>query len=166
MRSKFREGLLEDSTSSSVFDPSLSASAINARKYIRHPSSVPIHFHVIESGHIAEVSAARNVSRGGLSFQSDVPLPKGTRLNIEIPIDRPPFEARAVVVWSQIDDAYFTIGVEFEDESLVHSVRMVEQVCYIEHYRKFVAETEGRLLSSEDAAQEWVSLYAADFPRH
>lgn len=140
--------------------------SVNARKYIRHPSSVPIRFSVIESGRTPAMSSARNVSRGGLAFESDVPLPIGTRLNIEIPIDEPVFSARAVVVWSSIEASNFTIGVEFEDEALAYSVRMVEQVCYIEHYRKFIAESEGRLLSSEDAAQEWVALYAEDFPRH
>jgi len=144
----------------------LTAASINARKYIRHPSSVPIHVNVIESSGVPATSSAKNVSRGGLSFESDIPLSKGTRLDIEIPIDHPPFSARAIVVWSSIEEAHFNIGVEFEDEALIHSVRMVEQVCYIEHYRKFVAESEGRLLSSEDAAQEWVALYAADFPRH
>ncbi len=41
---------------------------------------------------------------------------------------------------------------------------MVEQVCYIEDYRRFVLMHEGRELSQEDAASEWIAKYAAQFP--
>jgi hypothetical protein len=39
---------------------------------------------------------------------------------------------------------------------------MVEQVCHIEHYRKEVMVCEGRQLTSEDAAKEWVAKYASN----
>ncbi|MEQ8937648.1 MAG: PilZ domain-containing protein, partial [Gammaproteobacteria bacterium] len=44
-------------------------------------------------------------------------------------------------------------------------LRMVEQLCHIEHYRNEIARVEGRELSSEQAAQEWISKYAESFPR-
>ena len=40
---------------------------------------------------------------------------------------------------------------------------MVEQICHVEHYRRQVRQIEGRQLDGEEAAQEWVSKYAADF---
>ena len=40
---------------------------------------------------------------------------------------------------------------------------MVAQFCQIEDYRRDMAETEGRLLSSEEAAKEWIVQYAEDF---
>lgn len=43
-------------------------------------------------------------------------------------------------------------------------MRMIEQICHIEHYRKEVERQEGRRLSSQDAADEWISRYAGDFP--
>jgi hypothetical protein len=42
--------------------------------------------------------------------------------------------------------------------------RMVEQVCYIENYKKVVYQTEGRLLTAEEAAMEWICKYASQFP--
>ncbi len=42
---------------------------------------------------------------------------------------------------------------------------MIEQVCYIEQYRKEVLKKEGRKLSGEEAAMEWVEKYAKDSPR-
>jgi hypothetical protein len=41
---------------------------------------------------------------------------------------------------------------------------MVEQVCYIENYKKMVYQTEGRQLTTEEAAMEWIGKYASQFP--
>ena len=41
---------------------------------------------------------------------------------------------------------------------------MIEQICHIEHYRKEVERLEGRALSAHEAAGEWISKYAGDFP--
>jgi len=41
---------------------------------------------------------------------------------------------------------------------------MIEQICHIDHYRKEVLEREGRQLSSAEAAMEWVTKFAQDFP--
>jgi hypothetical protein len=38
---------------------------------------------------------------------------------------------------------------------------MVEQICFIEHYKNEVLETEGRALTSEQAAAEWIEKYGA-----
>jgi hypothetical protein len=42
---------------------------------------------------------------------------------------------------------------------------MVEQICHIEHYKREVAEREGRELSGQQAAKEWIAKYAASFPQ-
>jgi ABC-type Fe3+-hydroxamate transport system substrate-binding protein len=42
---------------------------------------------------------------------------------------------------------------------------MVGQVYQIEHYRQEVEQLEGRILGSEEAAEEWIQRYAADFNR-
>jgi hypothetical protein len=41
---------------------------------------------------------------------------------------------------------------------------MVEQVCHIENYRKVVYQAEGLLLRAEEAAMEWISKYASQYP--
>lgn len=136
------------------------------RRFIRHPSSVPIVFDVIECGRGSGSTELRNVSRGGVCFFNESPLPIGARVHLEIPIDSPPFEVIGQVAWCHVDEDHFLIGIAFDDKSVAYSVRMVEQVCYIEHYRQWVSQSEGRELSSEQAAKEWVALYAADFPKH
>lgn len=43
--------------------------------------------------------------------------------------------------------------------------RMESQCFQIDRYRWEVRRTEGRLLSEDEAAREWIQRYAADFAR-
>lgn len=49
------------------------------------------------------------------------------------------------------------------DTNNAFKARMVEQVCQIKKYHQTL-EQQGRVLSIEEAAMEWISRYAADFP--
>ena len=69
-----------------------------------------------------------------------------------------------VVVWcTQIDENY-EIGVRFCDTRNAFRIRILEQLCHIENYRQERQKSEGRNLSREEAAQEWISRYAYNFP--
>jgi hypothetical protein len=68
------------------------------------------------------------------------------------------------VVWCREEAGEFQVGVKFTEEETAYAVRMVEQLCYIEHYRQSVQETEGRKLSGEEAALEWIEKFAGNFP--
>ena len=133
------------------------------REYIRHPSEIPIEYIV------AEPSAPRaeymsNVSLGGLSFRAFSAVPVGKTISIFIPLVLPRFEAHGRVVWCRdIDDGY-EVGVQFIDMDEAFRARMVEQICHIEAYRNKVQMAEGRRLSSEEAATEWIRKYAGEFP--
>jgi len=134
------------------------------RRYLRHPSDVPIRYH------LGEVVANRhdyllNIGQGGLCFTSNRALPVGARIQIEIPIAEPAFRAEGIVAWSHARDGDFETGVRFAGAETEYNLRMVEQLCQIEHYRREVREREGREISSEEAALEWIRQYAADFPR-
>lgn len=137
------------------------------RRFIRHPSGIPIDFNVIESLHVSGgISPMMNISRGGLCFYCDTPFPAGTALHLSIPVETPAYEVDGRVAWSRMEEEHFVIGVSFDDSATAFNIRMVEQICYIEQYRKVISESEGRELSSEEAAMEWIEKYAADFPRH
>ncbi len=133
------------------------------RKFIRHPSDIPIEIH-----HLALVSPREqklnNISAGGLSLQADHFVEKGTLIDIKIPVSRPPFETKALVVWCKKKGEQFDIGVAFNEEKEAFRTRMVEQVCHIQHYKKEIAEREGRILDGREAAEEWIAKYAKDFP--
>ena len=68
------------------------------------------------------------------------------------------------VVWCDEADGAYEIGVEFEHGRDTFRMRMIEQICHIEHYRNEVERNEGRELSSQDAAREWIARFAGDFP--
>jgi hypothetical protein len=54
--------------------------------------------------------------------------------------------------------------VQFLDAADAFRARMVEQVCSIERYRREVRRREGRVLSGQEAAEEWIREHAARFP--
>jgi hypothetical protein len=105
-----------------------------------------------------------NLSLGGLAFRCDREFALGDMVEIRIPFVSPPFEAEARVAWCTAHDGRFESGVEFLNQDDAFMVRMVEQVCNIETYKKDVLQTEGRKLSPDQAAAEWISKYAAEFP--
>jgi hypothetical protein len=108
------------------------------RRYLRHPIDLPIELYPAFGQPRLRL---RNYSFGGLCCISPRRLPPGTAVEIEIP-DIQPTEVEA-----------------FES-------RMAEQLCHIESYRRRVSLLEGRELSPDEAASEWIIEYAQRYPRH
>ena len=105
-----------------------------------------------------------NVSLGGLAFLSQNPIEILERVRVSIPILDQENNLVGNVVWCEKSDAGYEVGVEFEKSRDVFRLRMIEQICHIEHYRKEILRVEGRDLSAGEAAKEWISKYAGDFP--
>ena len=141
------------------------------RNYIRHPSDIPIDFQPEDTQKAlpkelleAHSNHLKNISQGGLAFHSPESLSPGTILRVKIPIVIPVFQAVGRVTWCHDMGDYFEIGIEFLDQDDVFRARMVEQICHIEHYRQQALDQDGRKLSSEQAAEEWIDRYAPGFP--
>ena len=138
--------------------------SMTLRQYLRHPSDVPLAYHlgevVTDRSHYL-----RNIGAGGLCFSSRIAISPGAHIHIEIPIAEPVFKADGVVVWCEPAEENFEVGVRFDGVDAEYGLRMVEQVCQIEHYRHEIFRSEGRILSSEEAALEWIKKYAARFPQ-
>ncbi|RLA30863.1 MAG: PilZ domain-containing protein [Gammaproteobacteria bacterium] len=133
------------------------------RHYIRHPSGIPIDYRIDDVA-VGDRDHLRNISHGGLCFWSKIALPEGAGVQISIPIEDPAFQAHGVVSWCRAAEACYEVGVEFARADDEYKVRMVEQVCHIEEYRREILERDGRSLTSEEAALEWIEKNAADFP--
>ena len=58
----------------------------------------------------------------------------------------------------------FEIGVKFNDEKTTFRMRMIEQICYIEEYRKNLCRVQKREIPWQEASDDWISKFAADFP--
>lgn len=138
---------------------------IGMRSYIRHPSDIPIEYLV--DGDTEEVGQEylKDIGHGGLSFVSSERLQPGRVINVRIPHVQPEFNARAQVAWCRPKADGYVIGVAFVEISDLYRARMVEQVCHIEHYKNEVLFTEGRELSGEQAAREWIAKFAGLFPQ-
>ncbi len=136
------------------------------RRYARHPADVPIQ--VAPLGPCEATAMEERLSDiglGGLSFESTDALDEGELLAISMPSVIPAFQIKGRVVWCRRSDSRFDVGVEFTEPEKQFKARMVEQICHIEHYRNEVMENEGRALSGEEAAREWIQKFADEFPR-
>jgi hypothetical protein len=134
------------------------------RTFIRHLSDIPIEVKS-ENLKVDQSESLKNVSFGGISFRSDTAFDPGLVLLIRISSVRPLFEARAKVAWCKKEEDHFDVGVEFLETTDVFRIRMVEQICRIENYKKEIQEKEGRMLSGQEAALEWIGKFADDFQK-
>ena len=105
-----------------------------------------------------------NVSLGGLAFVSPKPFEVLERVQICIPFLEKDNTLVGNVVWCERSGSVWEIGIEFEKSRDAFRLRMIEQICHIEHYRKEVRQQEGRELTTQEAASEWIAKYASDFP--
>lgn len=133
------------------------------RRYIRHPADIPIEVRGGPGGGAAG-GKTHNVSLGGLAIEVDGCLDAGAIVEVHLPTTRPPFQTRGKVVWCRQVDGSYEMGVQFLDPGEAFRARMVEQVCHIQQYQNEVREAEGRELSDQDAAREWIRKHAATFP--
>lgn len=134
------------------------------RHFIRHPSDVPIEIlYAMNKDFVSR--STQDVSFGGLAFYSDTAIAPALIISLRIPALRPVFEVPAArVSWCEHKGNRYAVGVEFLDSIEAYRVRMIEQVCHIESYRRSVEQQEGRHLTTEEAAEEWIRQYASSFP--
>lgn len=133
------------------------------RRYIRHPTDIPIKlefkgFSERQQGNL------NNVSWGGLSFQSKTKIVVGVSVVVQIPIISDVYKSIGCVVWCRKSGEHYDVGIQITEKNQVYRTRMIEQLCHIEHYKREVLKNEGRSLSSEEAAQEWIDKHAQNFP--
>jgi hypothetical protein len=123
------------------------------RRHVRYATDIPIDFRLSQVVP-RDREYLRNISRGGLCFASLVPLAAGATIHIEIPVARPVFETEGVVVWCQAAADGYEVGVRFAGDS--PDQHLVAEVCQVEHYKREVWVRDGRHLTGEEAALEWL----------
>ncbi|MDX1450941.1 MAG: PilZ domain-containing protein [Oleiphilaceae bacterium] len=133
------------------------------RDYIRHPTSIPLE---VQSQVTPEQMSLQlnNVSVGGLAFTSPMEFHPGALIKLKIRAVKPVFKVHGIVQWCRRLGDMFELGVQFLDQDDAFRVRMVEQVCHIEEYRKYVQTKQGRRLSKNQASLEWIQLHGKGFP--
>lgn len=137
------------------------------RQFIRHPVDVPVEIDIEQDATWgAGQGRTHDVSAGGLAPHVAQPVLPGRQVHLSIGYVEPPFHAEAEVAWCRPDGAEggYELGLSFLDAEVAYLARMVEQLCHIEDYRQSVLRSAGRQLSPEQAAEEWIERYAAQFP--
>lgn len=133
------------------------------REFLRHTVDVPLVVERVGESLPLEEQGV-NVSHGGLAFVSSSCPAVGEVLQLRIPTVKPAFEGQARVAWCRPEAGHYLVGVQFLDPKAAFRSRMVQQVCSIENYRKEVREREGRALTPQEAADEWIQKFAGRFP--
>lgn len=142
----------------------------SVRKFIRHPSDIPIKVSEMDACDVVteertfEQVQMNNVSLGGLAFFSPEAFHIGHHVLFSVPCLDDETSIEGCILWCKSLLDGYEIGLEFDDPQAVYHLRMIEQICHIEHYRKEIQRVEGRALTSEEAALEWIKQFASDFP--
>lgn len=133
------------------------------RQHARRSSEIPLRYYGCGMPD-HKTGQLRNVSLSGLSFKSHYHFQSGTQLIVLIPYINPLFKTFASVVWCHHSDSFYEVGIKFYDINADSHKVMFEQICLIENYRTDVQKTEGRTITSEQAARERLSLLGNDIP--
>lgn len=138
----------------------------NAREFIQHPIGIPIEYCFVDIPYDM-LNTIQDINQGGLSFWSQKHIEPNCWLHLHIPIDGSFFEIDAQVCWCKLHgDNGYDVGVHFTDQNSAFSARMVEQICHIEQYKLNALNNEGRQLSGDEAAAEWIEKFANQFPQN
>ena len=132
------------------------------RKYIRHPADIPINYSINDLGEESNKNL-KNISDGGMCFQSLASVNKGTVIDISIPMLKSKSHISGKVIWCLQNRDSYEIGIKFRSESDEFTARLIEQISHIKHYQNKILKTEGRKISDNQAAKEWIENYAGEF---
>lgn len=133
----------------------------NRRRFYRHPIEIPVQ--VTELKTVS--SRTVDVSEGGISFVCDHYLEKGTSVEVAVPAHDHLFRMHAHVAYSRKDTltGLFRTGVSFDDLDSLYRAKLAEEILCIEKYREELSQKNGRDITEEEAAREWIKKNAKKF---
>ncbi len=128
--------------------------------FIHHPEQVAIE--LTPATHQQQEPSSPSL---GLICTSQTPFEKGSALSVNFP-EAPCQES--LITGTVLDclpqQHCYQLAIEFSSADNTMRLRMLEQHAYIGLYQKYIAQYQGRSLSPEAAAMEWIERYAAWFP--
>ena len=132
---------------------------VNSSVIIQHPDEFPI-----ELQGLGADAHPRTSSSLQLRCHSSTPFHSGDTVLIKIPSVDSDMEVNGTVSSCQDHPNGYKLDISFANPDALMRIRMLEQLCYIQRYRRYVLSVEGRDLSTQDAALEWIGRYAHLFP--
>jgi hypothetical protein len=136
----------------------------NRRMSLRHPGGLTVRFQLPSEGQEC-FGELKDLGLGGLGLYCCEPLVPGLALEVSIVKLGGSISYPATVLWCQGRAPLFEAGVRFARSVDPFRARMLEQICYIEAYRRRIYKLTGRAPSADGAALEWIRKFASRFPR-
>ncbi len=134
----------------------------NNRNYIRHPSELPLTFRTVNTPIAQKFYSSPPFV--GLYFECTNAFPLGSFLALTVKICSEECSFQGQIEWIDEEEKHYALGISFSNESDAFCARMVEQIGYIEIYRRRLCEEEGYYIDTEQATREWIEKYSAHFP--
>lgn len=129
----------------------------NSRKFYRHPTEIPIDVcPATESEFALAQHQMKNVSLGGLAFESDDRLEMGTVVRVSVSFPGSPIQMVGKVAWCRpegVDKTSFLIGIEFTENETGTSGDIVESACQAEVYKDLLNNIAFKLTDPLYSAQ-------------
>lgn len=135
---------------------------MDRRRYVRHPICVPVLVRPRNSSRDFK-SFSGDLSVGGLSFDSALPLDLGSTLDVELPVHHTRFGLEATVASCAPQGPGFRIGLSFVEPNAAFKLKLAEQVLRIEELQATLTKERGAVVTSREAARVWVEQYAESF---
>jgi len=130
---------------------------------IRHPQEIPIEVQSVGL-RAQDCLPACNAGLAELVVEVSRCINVGEVVVVSMPSVNQGARICGKVIWLAKSADGYVIAVSFYSEKDAFRMRMIEQICHIEVYKKQVLAREGRALSDEEAAAEWITCFAASFP--
>ena len=135
---------------------------LERRKYVRHPIRVRLGVRP-KDGNPEFLSRVGDLSEGGVSFASAVPLAEGTAVEVDLPVHDTLFSLHGTVVSRLELPEGFRIGLAFVDPDASFRLKLAEQVLRIVRLQRDLTQQRGTTVTHEQAAEVWVEQYAKAF---
>ena len=134
------------------------------RQHLRHPIRVPIKVRLGKKD-ITLKAQTGDLSQAGMQFLTAEQIPKGTPIDVTIPIGDRVFRLYGWVVWTAPDpkSGLFKAGVSFDQPVMAFRAKLAEEVGRIQQFRNETERKTGRPVSEEEAAGIWIEKYAQKF---
>ncbi len=134
------------------------------RRYVRQVTGIPVEVSLeYRPDYRADDDTITNISLGGLCFVASDRLDVDESIQVRVPLLNQESSLAGRVVWCEKSERGYEVGLEFDNPDEVERLKMIDQICQIEQFRQQVEQQDGRDLSSEEAAREWIRRYAGEF---
>lgn len=129
----------------------------NPIHYMQHPANISL-----ELTPLHKQACATPPLPLGLICNTDKPFHSGGRVTIAAPKQAPDLCIEGEIAWCRAHSGGYQVGVAFHSSDDLYKIRMLEQLCHIEDYRR--THPSRNHPGQQGAALEWIEKFAAHFP--